>query len=312
MTSYSFEEFIKQYPSYRFIDSYTFYESTAILLRQKENPFTNPDSKPSLIIKAGCDALHMSSWADVQDVNNLQSILQNTDFRRDFKKFRKSHPLTSIIEKVETIDWIADHLMEVQKVPQPPCKKPQKPGPCPWVLQKGALYPKECWAHRYYDPTVTKQLEENGKLIAQASQEKKEVASLHHIRRHLEAKQKQAPESCPWIHPDSLQWNAEWSINHLWETLEEREVKWSVYYDQPKKYIAPASLPKPLGDHYGTEVHSYRIGEGTGYRNLVDGYKRDLLSAIQIAQKPLPRYPPRPPLNLTQNQNPHKYSFQRV
>lgn len=319
MTSYSYEDFIKQYPTYRFIDSYTFYEATMIIMRQKENPFTNPESKQSVILNAGSRAFYTSSWADIQDVNNLQSILQHVEFRRDFKKFRKTNPpQTSVALQVAHVptpihDWVADHLLEIETLQPLPTQKPQKPGPCPWVLQKNAPYPKECWNHRYYDPTVKKQLEENAALLTKAEakvpQDKKEIASLHHIRRHLEAKHKQTPEACPWIHPDSPQWNAEWSVTHLWETLEEREAKWAVYYTPTKKYVPPVSQPKPLGDDYGTEIHSYRIGEGTDYRNLVDGYKRDLLSAIQIAQKPVPRYPPRPPPSF---QTFPRYSFQRV
>jgi hypothetical protein len=302
MDTSHYQTFIKQYSKYRFIDTYTYVDMCMILLGRKQNPFANPDSSYSRLIREGSNAYYKSSWSEIQEANDLYSVFQNKDLLADLQAFLDANPLlfaqAASTVKEESVDWVKDTLKEVQQTPSQPSKKPQKPGPCPWVLQKGAPYPRECWNHRYYDPLIGKQLEENSVLLKETD-EKKFQASLHHIRRYLEASHKQKPEVCPWIHPDSPQWNAEWSVTHQWETLEEQADKWAIYYTEPTKYVPPAK-PTPLDSHYGTEVHSYRIGEGTDYRNVVDGYKRDLLSAIQIARQPFkkpvaPRYPPLPP-----------------
>lgn len=301
---------------------------------QKQNPFSNPDSLYSRIAKEGLNAFMTNSWAEAQEVNDLQNILHNKPLIADLEDFLKASPYVVEVQPTpyvvavqpnskeeEPIDWIKEVLAEIKETPShTQSKKPLKQGPCPWVLQKGALHTRECWNHRYYDPLIGKQLEENTVLLkeVESAEDKKAQASLHHMRRHLEAGYKQKPEVCPWIHPDSPQWNAEWSVTHLWETFEEQEKKWENYYTEKTKYVPPVK-PTPLASHYGTEIHSYRMGEGTDYRNVVDGYKRDILSAIQIARetvkkpwqssKPVaPRYPPLPP-SFTRSFAP---SFERV
>lgn len=309
----TYKVFIKEYPSYHFIDHSILHDASRILLGEKSNPFQTEGSLYSSIVKSS-SAFSIASWADVQEATDLDNVLQNKSLVADLHAFLKAHPVKAsakveakvaakVVVKEENLGWRDEYLKMCMDSPMTPPKKPLRPGPCPWILQKDAPYPRECWNHAYYDPLIVQQLEENKKLLVCSESEtpvdKKAIASLHHIRRNLEAKQRQMPAECVWIHPGSLQWDAEWSVTHTWKTLEEQQEKWAIYYT-PLIRPTPVQGISPFQDHYGTEIHSYRIGEGTHYRTLVDGSKRDILTAITIStQRPpkpvAPRYPPLPP-----------------